>query len=182
MDILTIIILILLLILTFLYLIKSKIIFIMSSILKLGYITFMVLALSAILTPSIYNTLSDFALKQGGVYEKIQEIDENYIVNYIPESTEDFWSDVESIFTNDQEEVEEIEEGFFEENIYPSLVKSLATLIRYFVLLISILGIVLIIYISYTLIGSTDIQKLKKEFRILSQRVDLLESQINPTN
>jgi len=151
----------------------------MSSVLKLGYIAFMLLALSAIFVPSIYTSLSNFTLKQSGVQAKVREIDKNYIFNYIPESSEDFWDDVESLFSNEKEESPELEEGFFEVNIYPSLVNIFATIIRYTSLVISIFGIILIIYISYAMMGSGDIVKLKNEYRKLSQRIDKLENRIS---
>lgn len=176
MNIISIIILLCILVITFIFLIRSKIIFLMSAGLQVGFFALLFLTLSTLFLPQIYTFLSDFALTQSGTREKIEEIDEKFIVNDIAETSEDVWNDIESIFTGEQQEEETDDtEGLFEEHVYPGLVSLVAFILRTIILILSLVGLIAIVYLSYATMGATDIAQLQHNYEQLQKRVEMLE-------
>ena len=91
MNILSIIIVGLLLVLCFVFFIRSRVILLMSVGLKISFFLFIIMSLTAIFIPEIYNFLADFTLKQVGTYESIQNLDDKFILNTVSESSKDLW-------------------------------------------------------------------------------------------
>ena len=150
----------------------------MSASLQVGFFILLFLALSALFIPQIYRFLADFSLEQSGTLERIQEIDDNFLVGEIAETSEDIWHDIESVFTGEEAPVEEDDLGFFEENVYPSLVSVVAFILRAAVLILSIVGLISIVYLSYATMGAGDVERLKGEYNQLKKRVEQLEAKL----
>lgn len=156
----------------------------MSASLRIGFFVLIAFTLSALFIPDLYAILADFSLRQTGTLESIQNLDNNFALNSLADA-QDIWEDIEEIFTgNDNQENDESEEdekGFFESNLYPTLVSSISFIYRTLAIILSITGLIGIIYLSYATSGAADYQKLKSNFDKLQKRVELLEgSKTNP--
>lgn len=154
----------------------------MSTTLRIGFFALILVTLSALFIPQIYSFLADFTLKQMGTLENIQKFDEDFIVDDIAEETENIWQDIESFFTgNDkqEEEVKEDQKGLLEENLYPSLVTAVSFLYRALAIILSIAGLIGIIYLSYATSGTADIKKLESKLNALQERIEHLETKQN---
>lgn len=178
MNLITIVFLTILLFLSFLYLIKSQLLLLMSWSLKAGFIILVLINLSALFMPKIYKSFADFSLKKIGIHESIQNLDKNYVLNYIPQDASDFWQDVENFFSGKEtkEDSNLMKENFFEDNIYEPLMNLISSIYRYTTLILTLVGIASIIYFSLTTTSSNDILKLKRDYKKLRNRIEELEN------
>jgi hypothetical protein len=148
----------------------------MSFALKAGFLSCIIVCLSSLFVPQMYDFLADFTLQQMGIKESIQELDDKFILNAVTETTEDIWDDLTGLFgTEDDETDEKPQEGFFEQSLYPSLVSTVAFLFRALALSVSLIGLVGIVYLSYATGGAYDVQKLKSDYASLAERIKVLE-------
>lgn len=179
MNLITIVLSILLFVLFFLFLMRSKLISLMSASLKITFFVLLITALSGLFTPQLYTMLADLTLKQTGTLETLQMLDEQFIINDIAETSEDLLQDIENFFTGDEEESTDEQEqgGIFERNIYPGLVKLIASIYRILATFLSIIGLIVIVYLSYATSGAGDIQKLKSRVVKLEERLKQLEGE-----
>lgn len=116
-----------------------------------------------------------------GTLESIQKFDEDFIIDDITEETQDLWEDIENFITGEEseEETEEERKGLLEENLYPSLVSAISFLYRALAIVLSLAGLVGIIYLSYATSGISDVQKLANKINALQERVEQLEEKRN---
>lgn len=78
---------------------------------------------------------------------------------------------------SDTEEVPDTD-GLLEENLYPTIVTLVGGILRLVTIAFCVLGMVAIIYLSYTLEGSLSAHAMKQKVKTLEQRVASLEAQL----
>lgn len=179
MWIVNIVIVAIVFILLLIFLIRTKIIFLMSLALRIAFFALIITLLSALFFESPFRFLADLSLRGIGTYESIQKIDEEFFASSVSESAEDIWNDVESFFTG-EENVEEVEtKGFLEERLYPTLVTALTLLFRFLTVIFSLAGLIGIVYLSYATLGASDTEFLKREVAALQHRMIQLENRLN---
>jgi len=165
-----------LLLLTAIFLLRSKITWALSLLLRLAFPFLLLLALSVIFLPSIYKWIADFSLKQAGTLQSIQNFDDRLMP--ILEAPENLVEDLQDLFNIGDEDQDEdtVEEGLLEEELYPQLVNTISIIFRVVVIAISIVGMVGIIYVSYSIEGVAEVERLKMKLASLEHRLADLES------
>ncbi|MBD3363021.1 hypothetical protein GF362_04850 [Candidatus Dojkabacteria bacterium] len=128
----------------------------------------------------MYSKLADMTLKQFGIHESIQKIDYKLSLQSLTEPAEDLWDDIENFFGDDIDdseiaEIEEMETGYFEKNLYPKLINLVTIIYRFFITLFSLAGLIVIVYLSYITSGITDLDNLKRKYSKLEKRIQTLE-------
>lgn len=123
--------------------------------------------------PQIFNTAADFTFHVSGNYQKIQELDKSFPLNNLADLPQNI---IDLISGGNQ--IDKSESKFFEKNIYPSLVESLGFFYRMLTLIISIAGLIGIIYVSYAASSVTDTENLKIRYEKLEKRLEELETKI----
>ena len=148
--------------------------------LKLGFFSFLFITLISIFIPKVFTYLSDFSLKQVGVYESIQNFDKTVTLNFITEGAEDLKDKLLDLLTNDNQNVTQKDttqnnQGPLEKNLYPSIVQLIALIYRIVTILMSFAGLFGIIYLSYSTSGATDLADLRRKVSVLENKVKMLE-------
>jgi len=179
MNIITVILLVVLAGLGFVFVIRSKIMGLLAVLLKFGFPLLTVLMLLALFVPAVFDTAADFTLRQNGTYEQITQFDD--ALSPILDLPDSIFGGLDDLFGGQQEEpAEEIDsEGLLEDNLYPTIVSVVSGILRLATIVISILGMVAIIYLSYTLEGSLSAHAMKKRVHDLEARVQQLEQQLS---
>jgi hypothetical protein len=169
MDYLIIFIVVVIVLLCLVYLIRNKVVHIVSKTLHLGFIVMVLVALSALFLPQIYRGVADFTLTTAGTYQNMQKLDTQ--VNTVIQAPQNILDAIGNFLTGKQNEDKKTDNGFFVNSLYPSLVDTLGFFYRIFALILSIAALVAIIYFSYNFQSVDAMDKLK-------HRVDLLEKEL----
>lgn len=149
----------------------------LSIILKFGFPFLAVLLLLALFIPTTFDTVADFTLRQNGTYDQITQFDDT--LSPILELPGDLLGGIGDLFGGQQDEEPAPEtDGLLEENLYPTIVSLVSGLLRVFTIVFSILGMIAIIYLSYTLEGSLSAHSMKKRVAELEDRIKALEAQL----
>lgn len=180
MNIISIVFLIIIAIISFIFLIRSKLIHIMSLGLRIGFVSFIVIALTALFIPAIYNKVADLSLKGIGIHSAIVDFDDTIDINSFTEAPGDIVDTIINLFggtSNDtnSEETNPDDIGYLEDSLYPLLVDLISFLYRSIAAILSLLGLIVIVYLSYATSGVTDNDALMHNYAILQQRVENLE-------
>jgi hypothetical protein len=180
MSFLTILILALVFVLTGIFLVRSKIIGLMAQGLKLGFAFCIFVIILSLFVPSVYTKLADLTLRQSGTLAKIQTMDDSMSFNVVKETSENVWEDFED-FLNINKESEDAQdekktEGFLEDNFYPGLVSLTAGILRFAAIVLSLLGLVGIIYLSYAAATVDETRRLQVKVQNLEERLRVLEN------
>ncbi|MBD3329279.1 hypothetical protein GF357_02185 [Candidatus Dojkabacteria bacterium] len=180
------------------YAVRTKLVDLMVILLSVAFFLLIVLGIVGVFIPSVFTKLSDISLKASGTYEKILEIDKSIpgtnISADLKESSNSIVNDVIAFFTGNNDENQNTEDsefseieipsesnmGILEKNLYPSLVSTVAFIYRALSILVSIAGLITIVYLSYATAGVTDIYKLKKRISELEGRTINLENAVFP--
>src|SRR3989344_2221709 len=123
MNIVIGIVLIILAVLTVVYLIRNKLLKILSKLLHVGFVVLLLTTLSALFLPQFYTSVADFTLQNTGTLQSIQNID-TQVTNLI-NTPQNFLDSISNLFNPKAEEEESPETGILEKNLYPSLVNGL---------------------------------------------------------
>jgi hypothetical protein len=179
MNILTVILLLILIVIVGVYLIKDKLIKVLSSSLKLGFVGLILVALSAILIPGIYEKMADWGLHQAGTYTTIQQWDKSLPISQLQNAPQNLWDLIQNAISgnNSSNQNSNNSPGFFEKNLYPSLVSTVSLIIRLAVIIISFIGLISIVYISYLSLNTLEVSDLQSEVHQLQQKINSLEEQ-----
>lgn len=177
------------------YAVRTKLVDLMVIVLSVSFFLLIILGIIGVFIPSAFTKLSDLSLKASGTYERIQEIDQSLPKANIKETSNLIIDDIVGFFTgkiSGQEEDDGFSEigvgsdnknlGLLEKNLYPSLVSTVAFIYRALAVLTSIIGLVVIVYLSYATTGITDVYRLKKRVTELEGRVAHLENSVFPPN
>lgn len=197
-PILTILILAIVAILSAAMFLRKKLFSAMSVGLKVVYVLALIGVITALLAPQLYHFSADKALRLGGVYDQVADLDERFVLVNIVNGSSDVVGGIrdqvngllDDLLNRPQEkpsedtiETEEnAEEGYFTENLYPIFVNVLAGFLRVTSLIVSLLLLLLVVYVSYGMGGAGDIARLEASVAKLEAKVAELESRTPTTN
>ena len=100
----------------------------------------------------------------------------NSLIVESQKSINDIKKKAASFFKFDMEEPEvQINEKYLEENLYPDLVTSIASFLRYLIIIVSFVTLIFITYISYSTSAVQDLFRLRQENERLKVRINRLE-------
>ncbi|MCA9385940.1 hypothetical protein KC717_04805 [Candidatus Dojkabacteria bacterium] len=162
------------------FLIRSKLIRVMSFGIRVTFIGLILTTIVSLFGSDLFTQLADASLKKSGVHEVIQEVDSTLRFDFVKDSAEDIWDDLKGLFGGDEEveQAEEIvinEEGVLETRLYPLLVNMIGNLYQYTTLILSLLGLILLTYISYATQSVQEAVKLDHKVNALEKRLRVLE-------
>lgn len=148
----------------------------MSTSIKLGFFLFFFLSLTVLLLPGVYETSADFTLRQAGIYQSIQDWDQNFLVSTISGTTNDVIGSIRDLL-GDEEFAEEavVSETFFEDNLYPVLLNTVTVILRIALGTISFLAMIGSIYLSFATSTVSEVQVLRDRCSQLEERISSIE-------
>jgi energy-coupling factor transporter transmembrane protein EcfT len=187
--------LIFIMVLALLFAFKGRIIRVMGAGIKVLFPIMTVFAVVAIFIPGVFDAAADLSLKQAGTYENIRRIDEGMnpfddAIEDVEEGVSNFWESVGDLFDpqSDQDTKENVDEnaeadatdegesigestdeskGVLEANLYPALVSLISGILRLVTLIFSLVGMIILIYLSYTTGSAIEVEKLKARVKHL---------------
>jgi hypothetical protein len=163
------------------YVLRNKIVLMMSSGLHIAFVLFISTAIISLFIPTVFNSLANYTLENMGTLTSIQDIDKSISLDTVLEPTQNVIDEITSWWpwNNTQENIQtnsnatQKTKGPLETNLYPSLVSFIENTYRIVTLLLSIIGMVVVIYASYATGNVHQIDRLEK-------RVKYLENLISP--
>lgn len=184
MDFITTILFIIIAATAVIFLVRKKVIHIMSRGIKVLFVIFLAVGLISLFAPQIYNTLADGTLKNIGTYKTITDIDNSISLDSIKDVPQNIWESIKNIFEpqdssnqqNQKPSTSTESKGLLEGSLYTGLVALLGFIYRVLGIALSIGGLILITYLSYSMAGATDMDDLKSRYALLEKRVAELES------
>ncbi len=179
MTTLNLVLVLILILICLLFLLRDKLIAFMGLLLNISFVLLLGLNVSALFLPGAYRGIVDRSFRNSGTYDKIVELDNTVDLNLLQEDPEDLFNEFIDLFSpkpsSDDEEEVKSEVGYFEENVYLPLVDTLANFYRSVVVLLSTIGMILIVYLSYVTSSVTTSVHLQTEVARLRERVKNLE-------
>lgn len=174
MNIFTITILVILTLLLALYLIRNKVKRAVFGTLKVIFVSSLLVALSALFLPQVYDATADFSLRQTGTYESLVSFDEG--LGSIINAPQSIWDQISELFGGSaNDDVQNTQTGILETNLYPQLVLLFGGILRISALVISILLMIIVLYVSFGFDTVSEIGKLQAANKELVERVNKLE-------
>lgn len=118
--------------------------------------------------PFVY--FAEKSLQQSGTLETLRKVDTVLPLNEVITPVKDFWETIKNLWNGEepteqpptQPESDDEKVGMLEGEVYPQLVVTVAKSYRGATMALSVLGLVLSIYLSYTVAQSGEMEKLKK--------------------
>lgn len=179
MDIITIIILLILILFVVVYWLRGKLVSLLSNSIHLIFVLSIVLVLTGLFLPQIHEITADMFLKSAGTYNNIVDIDKALPLQNLIDAPGNIFDQFKDLFNPQQEDKDNNQNtGFFEENLYPSILSVTAALIRIFSIIIGFLGMGLVIYMSYIFSSTLDLERLKRKNIDLEERIKILEQNL----
>lgn len=171
---------IIILILSFIFLIRTKIVGLMGFLLKMSFPLCIILVFSGLLFAPLYKFLADQTLKQAGVYESVVGIDGE--INKITEPGGNIIDGLKDLLGRDKEDniaSEKAEdEGLLQRAVYNNLRGLLTLIYRVLAIVIGIVGMIAVVYLSYTIGFAADYVRLQADISVLEKRVEDLERKL----
>lgn len=152
------------------YFMRSRIVIGLHWALHVTFPALAIVCLSTMFLPQIYTSAADNSLKAWGTFATLQSIDSG-VQNLISAPQNIFWG-IQNLFGTTPTPTEKF--NYAESQVYPTLVNNLSLIFRLLAGGISILGMLVIIYLSYATGGVYEAAKLKQRVKELETRVDEL--------
>lgn len=131
-------------------------------------------ALVGVFTVAPFVKLAEHSLKNAGTLESLQKIDEALPVTKVISPVKDIVEKIKNMWNKNEinpntampinEEV-----GLLEAEVYPHLVSLIAQTYRSATMLLSLLGLVLSVYMSFSVAGITELEELKNRIASLEK-------------
>jgi hypothetical protein len=176
---LTLILVAIIAVLVAIFIFRYRIIAVMGVALNLLFVLMIVMGLSALFVPQVYAGLADQTLQQTGTLTTIRDFDKN--ISTVTTAPQDIWQGILNLFggsTNNTATPTEtaVKSGPLENSLYPNLVNTITLIFRALALIISIAGMLVVIYLSYSTLGASKLTKLQSEYEELRKRMVQLET------
>lgn len=176
-DIFTVIVLIFIVVSTALFFLRSKIIRLMHWTLQILFPILLILVLTGLFLPQLYTSLADNSLQTWGTYSSLKNIDNG--INAIISAPQGLINDIQNLFGGGSPEIQNFQ--YAETQIYPGLVAGLSGLYRVLIIIIGLVGMGMIVYLSYSTTGAYTSAKLEHKVKLLEARIAALEARLQPT-
>ena len=169
------------------YIFKDRIVIILDWILKVLFVICVILAVSAIFIPSIYQGLARTSLENAGTLKTLRDIDAASDINKIIEPGQQILNNIGNFLAGSPSITPTptntpVFAGRLERDVYPGLVNGLAGIYIILVLVISLGGISGVIYFSYTTSALREASILQGKYKKLEAKVQKLEGRLDETN
>lgn len=173
MNIITISVVILLVILLLTYTIRNSVSEVMSYGIHAFVILFTVITLSGLFLSGLYTYLAYQTLDVLGITTSIEKLDDSFVLDDFAAESTDVIDDISNWFSGSDSgnETQTPSKTIFKDTIYNPLVSAISLLYRTLAVVISLSGLIAMLYVSYATAGLTEVHKLRK-------RVENLEEQL----
>jgi hypothetical protein len=167
MNYITISILIALGVITLIYLLRRKIVVLTDLFLKFGYPILAIVLLIFLFLPNQITSLVDMGLKQTDLYISIVDFDHQLqSAGDLPQTAVDsFFNLIDKngkLFPNrTMADKKQPEVGLLESKLYPVILNSCVFLIRTVVIVLSLAGLIMIVYMSFSVESISEVERLK---------------------
>lgn len=141
----------------------------LDTLLKVLFVLLLLAAISAVFLPSVYEDLTDRGLKATGTYDLIVEVDDG--ISQIQDIPQNLFDGLQSLFGGEQPLEDQTSNTLLEDTLYVGLVSTISGLIRLIVIAVTLLGLILLTYIQYSIGGAADVHKLERRVRELEDRL-----------
>ncbi len=123
--------------------------------------------------PFVY--LSERSLKQAGTYAAIQRIDNALPIAKVTTPVTEFMNNIKNLWKpqptvtiTDKVEVKTTQVGVLEAEVYPNLVTVLARLYKTTTMVVSLFGLVLSVYLNFSVAQVSELESLKRKYKELA--------------
>lgn len=171
MNAFTIIALIILVVMVVVFLLRSKLLLALHFLIKVLFPTFAVFVLVALFAPGVYITMSDWSLHQIGTYDSLVQFDKQ--INSVVSGPQNIWNGIQDLFGGADHPGQPAQP--LENQVYPGLVSGLAFIYRILCLSLSLIGMGVLVYLSYTTASQTEVEMLKRRVHYLEQKINHAE-------
>lgn len=172
----TLIVLIFILATTCLFFLRSRLIRVLHWSLQILFPVLLILVLTALFLPQAYTSLADNSLRAWGTYSSLKNIDNG--INSIIAGPKDILDGIEDFFNGGNKDGDPEDFSYAETQIYPGLVNGLSGLYRVLVIVVGLVGMSLIVYLSYSTAGAYTSAKLDHKVKVLEARISELEARL----
>ena len=159
------------------YIFKNRIVLFLDWILKVLVVICLFIALSSLFLPGIYKSLAQITLENAGILQTIRNIDSSTDLNKLVQPGEQILNDLGNFLTGSQNNltVQTNTPGKMETEFYPGLVEGLGNIYIIVALILSLIGIIGAIYLSFTTSAIAQTQVLKNKYKKIEERLSTLE-------
>lgn len=171
MSPLTIIVLIILIAISLLFVLRAQIVRMMHWGLHLLFPVMVIICLTALFVPQLYDTVADNSLKAWGTYQTVVNIDQG--IDDALATPQGILNGIQSLFGGATNENEDFD--FAQTEVYPGLVAGISGIYRTLAIVLSLVAMALILYLSYSTDGAYTAAKLDHKVKQLEKRLAALE-------
>lgn len=124
--------------------------------------------------PQVFNSLADNTLVGLGTYGSLVQTDQT--LNDITDIPNQIIDSIGGFLGGGNNNPPAIQQDYLVAEIYPGLVSGLAAAYRVLALVLSLIGMVVVTYLSYSTAGAYEATKLQHKVKELEKRLEELES------
>lgn len=158
-----------------LFFLKFRIVRAMHWLLQIAFPVLLILGLSALFLPQIYDSLADSSLRTVGVFTRVQELDHS--ISNVSNLPQNVWEQIQKLFNGQSNSQSNSNQpGYLETQLYPTFVSGVQLVYRAIVILLTTLGMCAIVYLSYTTSSLSEVAKLRAKYHELERRIAILET------
>ncbi|MCA9379040.1 hypothetical protein KC640_01295 [Candidatus Dojkabacteria bacterium] len=168
MNAFTIIVLVILVVMIVVFMLRSKLLLALHFLIKVLFPTFAVFVLIALFIPGVYETAADWSLRQIGTYDSLVGFDQQ--IDTLVSAPQNIWNGIQDLFGAPSQVGESAQP--LETQVYPGLVSGLAFIYRILCLSFSIIGMGVLVYLSYSTASQTEVEQLKLRVRSLEHKLN----------
>ncbi len=169
----TAIILAIMAVLVVVFVVKKQILLGADFMLKALFVLAMAICVIGLFWAAPFTALADNSLQSVGLLSSFQSIDariESLNPQNILDGIDDFFSG-----RNEETEVEPVQPGYFEAEVYAGMVAALTDVYRGLAVFLSLAVMLLLVYLSYATFGASASLKLERRIHHLEQELDELK-------
>jgi energy-coupling factor transporter transmembrane protein EcfT len=162
-------------ILAFVYFLRKRLVVTLGFIVHVVFVLSLVTSIVGVFFQAPFTYLANNVLENNGTLAIMRKIDGTITLDSIKDAGNSFLDSIGNFFGNDTnkdvESMPQKDKGLLEQEVYPGLVNSLASVYRGIAVVVSIALMAISIYLSFTTTGSSEIEELKNRVRVLEQQL-----------
>ncbi|MCC7304049.1 hypothetical protein IT418_01380 [bacterium] len=180
MNIFTVIYLSLIVGLTLLFFLRSRVEKLLVLISQIVLIVSLAGAVSSLFLTRPFVYLAEFSLQNAGTLDTIKKIDAALPITKVVTPVQDLVEKIQNLWRKDSEkppltvveQPQKTETGILEAEVYPSIVAVITQLYKSTTMLVSLMGLILSVYLNFSLSNVNEVAKLKRQYFELAKKLD----------
>ena len=160
---------------TVLYVVRQKLLLVLSGALQGVFLVAAIVAILGLFWDAPFTFLAKNTLEQGGTLSTIRKIDGTISLDAVKNVGTSIYDKVLDLLGQKNNQTKNSSNtqntGIIERDVYPTIVSSLAGTYRIVSTTLGVGTMIVVIYLSYTITGATEIEILKKRITILEKEI-----------